>query len=354
MTQADLRVPPGHRAGGISRAALAVLLGAAAAPAGPRIYDVGLAVTSPGDAAASAPQVQLAGVSLRAGVEAELAALVTSVGRCRTHAWQVQGTDGDYVYAGGGPVDFVAHLVVHRFGRIYRNRLVPRGLVGAASATPSPYEVLSFPAVAARFELRLVDPERGRVHWSATRDSTLLVPYDRTRFILNPERYPGWTHPDMLQAHLVGILRLQHEDAAVGSTLSAADVWFVSSPADAAQTAQRLLTELTRSFAPELDAGLPLEGRIAEVRLSGEGETQAVVDIGGRHGLTPRLRLEVRRAAAPSPKVGQLEVICVDSTTALARLRKLEKPFRQSGEGLQVGDRVVSRRRDVNREKELP
>jgi hypothetical protein len=65
--------------------------------------------------------------------------------------------------------------------------------------------------------------------------------------------------------------------------------------------------------------------------------------------LVPRLRLDVWRDPPNEEKIGQIEIVQLNPTSAIAKLRKLEKKIRKRGETLQPGDRVISRRRDSTR-----
>lgn len=281
-------------------------------------------------------------------------ALFADLERFQLYPYQALAEGEGYTYKSEVPVDFVAHLIVHQFRKIYRNEVLLRTSASADLSTPATYEVLSHPAITARFELRLIDLNRGEILWSAMRDSTLVVPHDQRLFLYNPEKYPGWTHPDLLREYLAEVIRLQYLDPLVGSALSVADLWFLSDPADDVETAQHLLTNLINSFYTEIDGNLPLEGRITAVFPdSARGEVQAQLDLGARHGLTPRLRLEVWRPSDSPQKVGQVEVVQVDSTHAVVRLRRLEKPFRQRGESLLPDDRVISRKRASGRRRSL-
>ena len=84
------------------------------------------------------------------------------------------------------------------------------------------------------------------------------------------------------------------------------------------------------------------------------GPPLAPLGIGAGHGVVPRLRLDVWRGVSTPEKVGQIEVVQIDSTTAVARLRRLEKPFRQRGGGLLPDDRAVSRKRASGRRRNPP
>ena len=61
--------------------------------------------------------------------------------------------------------------------------------------------------------------------------------------------------------------------------------------------------------------------------------------------MTEGLRLDVWRPAPSEEKVGQVQILRVDSTSALARVRKVARSVRRAGESVAAGDRVVSRKR---------
>ena len=80
-----------------------------------------------------------------------------------------------------------------------------------------------------------------------------------------------------------------------------------------------------------------------------KGKAHVQLNIGAQHGLIAKMRLQVLRPDPSDQKVGQLEVVEVDSTTAIARLRKLDKKLRKLGEGLQLQDRVISPKRPLRK-----
>jgi len=80
-----------------------------------------------------------------------------------------------------------------------------------------------------------------------------------------------------------------------------------------------------------------------------KGKPHVQLNIGAQHGLVRKMRLQVLRPDPSDQKVGQLEVVEVDSTTAIARLRKLDKKLRKHGEGLQLQDRVISPKRPLRK-----
>ena len=288
-----------------------------------------------------------------------MATLFEDLGRFQTFDWRVSSDRDRYLYYGyygEESVDFVAHVIVHRLYRVYSNKIVYAGPFEAPtnlsfpSAETQNVEVLSFPLVSGRIEIKLVDPLKDKIFWSAQRDSSSIVPHDEFRFIYNPSKYPGVTSPTLIQAYLADILRLQHSNPVVERALYASDRWYISEPEDDVETARGVLADLVRSFYPELDGNLPLEGRIeALLTKKKKGKPTYLLNIGSKHGLVPRLRLDVWRDPPNEEKIGQIEIVQLNPTSAIAKLRKLEKKIRKRGETLQPGDRVISRRRDSTR-----
>ena len=64
--------------------------------------------------------------------------------------------------------------------------------------------------------------------------------------------------------------------------------------------------------------------------------------------------MDVWRTIAQKQKVAKIEIIAVDSTTSIAKLRKLDKKIRKRGEGIQPGDLVISHKRRSNRKRPNP
>ena len=242
-----------------------------------------------------------------------------------------------------------------KLNKIFRNRMVEyfgsraQQTVPALAGEPQSYEVSALPVIIGQLQVRLLDTRRGKTLWSSRSDTTLAIP--RHTYIYNPRKYPGWTRPELLQSHLAGIARLQDRYPAVASMLHAADRWYVSDPAADLDTATRALKLMVASLYTALDGNLPLEGRISRMLPSQKGKQYAHLDIGAHHGLTKKLRLDVHRPEPGGPKVGQVEIVQLDSLSAVVRLRKLERGIRRLGQGLQVGDRVVSDKRDSPRRR---
>ena len=135
----------------------------------------------------------------------------------------------------------------------------------------------------------------------------------------------------------------------VERALNVSERWFVSTPSSDLAVAKGLLKGLAADLAADIDANIPLEGRIAAILPEQKGKSHVQLNIGAQHGLASRMRLDVWRPEPSQQKVGQLEVVEIDSTTAVARLRKLDKKLRKRGEGLQLQDRVISSKRPSRR-----
>jgi hypothetical protein len=191
----------------------------------------------------------------------------------------------------------------------------------------------------------LIDAVDDKVLWSASRERSEIIPHGERAFLYNSWKYPGLSHPEMIRKFLANILRLQESSPWVERALNVADRWFISAPGRDLETAKQVVPLLVASFAGELDDNLPLEGRIEALLPRQEGSVQVRLNIGGQHGLQLGSKLDVYRAGLGSEQVGQVEVVRLDSASALAQLRKLDRSIRNRGEGLREQDRVVSPRR---------
>ena len=247
-------------------------------------------------------------------------------------------------------IDYIAHFILNKAHKTYHNQVIHYyenlGLLddGGPSEDQS-YTVISLPAIVGQLEVKLEDPHRDKIFWSDLRDSSAMIPYDQQLFLYNSWKYPGASHPGLTQAFLADILRLQMADPATERALNVAERWFVSKPSSDLAVARGVLKGLVDNLAPDLDANLPLEGRIAALLPERKGKPHVQLNIGARHGLTKRMRFDVWRPRPSQQKVGQIEVVDVDSTTAIARLRKLDKKLKKRGDGLQVQDRTISPKR---------
>lgn len=279
--------------------------------------------------------------------------LLDDLGRFETAEWSAVANGRRYVYSGPGSVAFVAHLTIHKLGKIYRNetQYYPNYPASASSQVGNspPYEIISRPAITGRLKIELVELKKNKAFWSALHDSTAIVPHDPLAYIYNPRKHPGFTHPSMIRAHLADIMRLQTLNRSAERGMAMSDRWYISAPGDDIATARTLLADLVAWLPADLDSNLPLEGRIAALVPEKKGKRQVLLNIGARHGLSPRLRLDVWRPLPSAQKVGQIEIVKVDSTTAIARVRKIEKKLRKRGEGPNAGDRVISRKRPSTR-----
>jgi len=325
------------------------------AAAQPQSRTIGLAISDQVDQA-GLPAHLRAQHSLRVDdLREQMRAILVGMGRFQVLNWEAIPAEDRYTYKGSEAVDLVVHVLLHRADKIFRNQVIyfnetlgfSPGYKGAQEGAIN-YEVIALPAISQRLEIRLINLRKNnKILWSVMGDSTAIVPYDGRTFLFNPRKYPGLTHPYLIRDYLADLLRLQQDNRAVDRILEVADRWFMSRPGDDLQTAQDLLAGLTGSFSEELDRNLPLEGKIGALLPPQEGEQRVLLNIGARHGVVPQLRLEVWRPLPADQKVGQVEVVKADSTTSVARLRRLEKQLRQRGEGLQLLDRVISLRRPI-------
>ena len=318
----------------------------------PQTYAIGLAFTDQMDVDSLPPYMQSKHSSFMGKLRQRVQLLFTELGRFQTFDCRTTFEQNRYTYYSSQSTDFVVHVILRRSHKIFRNKALRYsggedsfGYGARAQSGGVPYEVIALPAISARLEVRLMEGRKNKIFWSALRDSTAIVPHSVEIFIYNPSKYPGYTHPALIRAYLPAILRLRAANHSVDRQLDAADRWFLSEPGDDIDTAYGLLEDLAASFYEELDGNLPLAGRIEAVLPEEEGKPRVLLNIGSKHGLMPRLRLDVWRPLPVGQKVGQIEVIEVDSVTAIARLRKLERSLRKRGESLQSGDRVISRKR---------
>ncbi len=332
-----------------------------AAPAQPRTYKVGLIITDGVMVSGLPAHLQARHPQLVADLRAEVRLLLSQLGRFQVLNWDASFSRDRYTYHGVGEIDLALHISLLRADKVFSNQIIyanqsmwglPPGYGGQEAGLE--YEVVSLPAISDRLAIRLVDPQHNKVLWSVQRDSTVIVPYDAQGFILNTRKYPGLTPPGLLREHLAVLMRLRQDNSAVDRLLDVADRWFISKPAADVVVSQALLEGMVKSIAEELDSNLPLEGRIANLLPSESGGFRVQLDIGAQHGLVPTLRLDVWRPLPATQKVGELEVVAVDSTTATARLIKLNKKIRKQGEGLQVQDRVISPKRPPKGRRNRP
>ena len=326
-----------------------IVLGGQPANAQPHIYTIGLVFTDlvdqeilPGHLAEQHPR-------LMREIERAIRDIFADLGRFR--AVRLQS-----IREGRGQesIDYIAHFILNKAHKTYHNQVIYHyenfGLLddGGPSENQS-YTVISLPSIVCQLEVKLEDLHRDKIFWSDLRDSSAVIPYDKQLFLYNAWKYPGASHPGLTQAFLADLLRLQMADPATERALNVAERWFVSKPSSDLAVARGVLKGLADNLVPDLDANLPLEGRIAALLPERKGKPHVQLNIGAQHGLTKRMRFDVWRPRPSQQKVGQIEVVDVDSTTAIARLRKLDKKLKKRGDGLQVQDRVISPKRPSKR-----
>ena len=332
---------------------LALVLGGQPTNAQPHIYTIGLVFTDLVDQEILPIHLAEQHPRLMREIEQAIRDIFASLGRFHTVRLPSVGDAHDPVYQRGESIDFVAHVILNKAYKTYHNKVIHYEDLGLFDdGKPSEersYEVISLPSIVGQLEVKLVDLHRDKIFWSDLRDSSAVIPYDKQLFLYNTWKYPGASHPGLTRAFLAALLRLQMADPATERALNVAERWFVSKPSNDLAVARGLLHGLANNLAPDLDANLPLEGHIAALLPERKGKPHVQLNIGAQHGLTERMRFDVWRPRPSQQKVGQIEVVDVDSTTAIARLRKLDKKLKKRGDGLQVQDRVISPKRPSKR-----
>ncbi len=332
---------------------LALVLGGQPANAQPHIYTVGLVFIDLVDQDILPVHLAEQHPLLMREIERAIRDLFAGLGRFRTVRLPSVGEARDPIYQGGKSVDFIAHIILNKAYKTYHNKVIHyEDLSLFDDGRPSEdrsYEVISLPAFVGQLEIKLVDPSRGKTFWSDLRDSSATIPYDKQLYLYNTWKYPGASHPNLTRAFLADLLRLQMANPATERALNVAERWFVSKPSSDLAVARGLLKELADNLAPDIDANLPIEGRVTALLPEQKGKPHVQLNIGARHGLTARMRFDVWRPRPSQQKVGQIEIVDVDSTTAIARLRKLDKKIKKRGDGLHLQDRVISPKRPLRR-----
>jgi len=322
------------------------LFGGQPTNAQPHIYTIGLVFTDLVEQESLPVHLADQHPRLVRDIDQAIAGIFTALGRFRTVRWQRVG-------AARNPVDFVAHFALNKAYKTYHNKVIHYQNLGLFDdGRPSEdrtYEVISLPAIVGQLEVKLTDLQRDKILWSALRDSSAVIPHDQQLYLYNAWKYPSASHPSLTRAFLADLLRLQMADPATERALNVAERWFISKPSSDLAVARGLLQGLANNLAPDLDANLPLEGRIAALLPAQNGKPHVQLNIGARHGLTARMRFEVWRPRPAQQKVGQIEVVELDSITAIARLHKLDRKVKKRGDGLQAQDRVISRKRPARR-----
>lgn len=248
--------------------------------------------------------------------------------------------------------DYALHFIIRRIDKLFRNRTiyqsgydVDRNQVGYRSTDSQTREIVALPALSSAMEVRLIHLSRNKVIWSTLQDSTVLLA-NHNRFVYNAEKYPGFTPPEIIRDYIAPILRQRQRRPASLRMLSVADRWFLSTPADDVAETEALLQGMVDNLIPAVDAQLPLYGTIVSLAGADEKKRQRFqLDIGSQQGLVKKLRLDVFRDQDATKKIGQVEIVTVDSSSSIARLHKLERSVRKRGETLAIGDLVFSRKR---------
>lgn len=329
-----------------------ILFGNQPANAQPHIYTVGLVFTDLVDQEALPVHLADQHPLLMREIERTLRDIFADMGRFRAVRLRSIGGASD-PNQGEEAVDYIAHFILNKAYKTYHNKVIHYENLGLFDdGRPSEdrsYEVISLPAIVGQLEVKLADPRRDRIFWSDLRDSSAVIPYDKQLYLYNSWKYPGASHPSLTRAFLADLLRLQMANPSTERALNVAERWFISKPSSDLAVAQGVLKGLAGNLVPDLDANLPLEGRIAALLPAWKGKPHVRLNIGARHGLLKRMRFDVWRPRPSQQKVGQIEVVEMDSTTAIARLRKLDKELKKRGDGLQIQDRVISPKRPLRR-----
>ena len=329
-----------------------ILFGNQPANAQPHIYTVGLVFTDLVDQEALPVHLADQHPLLMREIERTLRDIFADMGRFRAVRLRSIGGASD-PNQGEEAVDYIAHFILNKAYKTYHNKVIHYENLGLFDdGRPSEdrsYEVISLPAIVGQLEVKLADPRRDRIFWSDLRDSSAVIPYDKQLYLYNSWKYPGASHPSLTRAFLADLLRLQMANPSTERALNVAERWFISKPSSDLAVAREVLKGLAGNLAPDLDANLPLEGRIAALLPARKGKPHVRLNIGARHGLLKQMRFDVWRPRPSQQKVGQIEVVEMDSTTAIARLRKLDKELKKRGDGLQIQDRVISPKRPLRR-----
>ena len=329
-----------------------ILFGNQPANAQPHIYTVGLVFTDLVDQEALPVHLADQHPLLMREIERTLRDIFADMGRFRAVRLRSIGGASD-PNQGEEAVDYIAHFILNKAYKTYHNKVIHYENLGLFDdGRPSEdrsYEVISLPAIVGQLEVKLEDPRRDRIFWSDLRDTSAVIPYDKQLYLYNSWKYPGASHPSLTRAFLADLLRLQMANPSTERALNVAERWFISKPSSDLAVAREVLKGLAGNLAPDLDANLPLEGRIAALLPARKGKPHVRLNIGARHGLLKQMRFDVWRPRPSQQKVGQIEVVEMDSTTAIARLRKLDKELKKRGDGLQIQDRVISPKRPLRR-----
>ena len=246
--------------------------------------------------------------------------------------------------------DFVAHFIVRSFHKIYRNRTIYLRDPGYAPLTQRqeeaiPRQIKSLPALTTSIEVRLIDGHSKKTIWSERRDTTIFLPH-RERFVLNPDKYPGYTDPKFIKEFTAPILRQRFKNPSALRMLTVADRWYLSSPQDDISYAKTLAHSSVSKTIPRILAQLPLDGIIISTEPYDEQiKNHFVINLGVNHGIRKGLRLDVYRENRRLEKIGQIEIVSTSPETSVAREHKIDRNARRNGLQPAVGDFVVSYKR---------
>ena len=326
---------------------LPVLLLQATASAQPRQWSIAVEVVDQVEPTGIPPHILQSKPELLDDLNRQVQLILEDLGRCRA-----RGADAD---TNGAIDDFIARVSVQQLYKSYRNKeyLGIAHDVHEADAlyyAPQVKEIRAEPILIARLEMELVEMPEGRRTWSTVRDSTIAIPYDRYDYIINPVKYPHAADPVAQQHFMADILRLTDVPRSPARyILNAADRWFISWPQNDIDRARGLLVDLVGTLYSDLDGRLPLEGQVTELLPDEDGNERVALGIGTVHGLVPKLKMDVWRPEPADQKVGQIQIIQVDSATAVAQVRKIDRQLRKRGEGVRTGDRVISKKRKSQR-----
>ena len=272
------------------------------------------------------------------------------ISRCRivSHAATLDSR-GQSQYTPRNDIDYLLHLVLRRADKLFRNRTIyfsnPNSAISLGVENTQAGETIALPVFSAAIEVRLIDPTKRQVIWSTLQDSSMLLPHSGN-YVLNVDKYPGYTPSEVIREHVAPILMQRFRSPSSLRMLRAADRWYISDAEGDGAAGGRLLTEIVRNILPQVDAQLPLFGTVvSELAPDGKNRPQYSIDVGANQGMVVNLKLDVFRKRLRDTKVGELKIVSVEQSTAVARLHKLDRSIRKSGGSITVGDQVLSKKR---------
>ena len=242
---------------------------------------------------------------------------------------------------------FTLQLRLRRFSKLFRNRGMyqTRDELSQMAREPIMHEMIALPVLSGAIEAHLISEKSHKTIWSTLHDSSIMLAHNG-RFIYNLEKYPGYAPPELIRDYAVPILRQRSRRPSALRMLSAADRWYISSADEDLISANAMLRRMVADLVPEIDANLPLSGSIvSQVGLDEKQRPMFQLDLGSDVGIRNKMRLEVLRSGKSGSKIGQIEIVSVDSASSVGRVRKLERSVRKRGGTIDVGDQVISRQR---------